>query len=694
MRQRKQTKWGKNYRYIKQTGNHTTDIPLSLPLVKANADDNKILSTTDILGLKNLLVDRNPYQVGGNSVLSSDPKTMFDNEKPSVPRFLKEPEDKYVVKNHPAHLSCSVTSARTADFRCNGKWKSLASSRHYDETDEETGEPYIRVTIDISRNEIESFFAPYTYWCQCVARSGAGETKSRKATVELASLHRNFEHDPIGGRVTVGEEYKLHCAPPHGKPAPTIEWLKNDELLRPAAESNYLITQGGDLIIKTRSIEDSGNYTCVAKNIVTKRRSHTASVRVGVNGGWSDWSEWSACRSRCGLGEKRRIRTCTNPTPLNGGAKCAGSSVQTRDCTRLCPVNGGWTEWSSWSTCSPECVHRRRRTCTRPHPHNSGLVCPGLDIETRNCTNGLCIAAQAGNQHNAPSDNNLVLFSCLFVVLGLLLMAVVSAAIIFKRKRTSFSRSRSGRYNSGRSVRSYSSAPHSTSAQEDFCIIPTKPPNLPENSAIIYPPAYPSYDQNHLQYCHLNGQEKPLEHKKFTYPNDKNCHVYLGQETGEQKYPLVFTGPQQGTSSRDDPYPLNYNHQDSHSRSPVRCKSPSSPTHVDILQSWSHDGSSGDRRLSKDQNGPSDKRVKFIDGKIAPEYDSGFEGESRSSQERLLGQTAPVQPLRVQVPPSWSEGSDTWNAGYSASEQPPPPTELLDEEVDSSAVVNRDKTTT
>ena len=45
---------------------------------------------------------------------------------------------------------------------------------------------------------------------------------------------------------------------------------------------------------------------------------------VPVNGGFS---VFSACSKTCGGGI--RIRTCTNPEPINGGIGCAGESQQT-----------------------------------------------------------------------------------------------------------------------------------------------------------------------------------------------------------------------------------------------------------------------------------------------------------------------------------------------------------------------------
>ena len=50
-----------------------------------------------------------------------------------------------------------------------------------------------------------------------------------------------------------------------------------------------------------------------------------------VAGGWTDWG---VCSKTCGTGTQ--TRTCTNPTPANGGADCTGVLVQ--DCnTQGCP---------------------------------------------------------------------------------------------------------------------------------------------------------------------------------------------------------------------------------------------------------------------------------------------------------------------------------------------------------------------
>ncbi|KAJ7379731.1 hypothetical protein OS493_014137 [Desmophyllum pertusum] len=63
----------------------------------------------------------------------------------------------------------------------------------------------------------------------------------------------------------------------------------------------------------------------------------------GIDGGFTEWSEWSECSVTCGGGVQRRSRTCTNPKPEGNGKTCqeqdAGPADQTNICNpKLCDV--------------------------------------------------------------------------------------------------------------------------------------------------------------------------------------------------------------------------------------------------------------------------------------------------------------------------------------------------------------------
>ena len=49
-----------------------------------------------------------------------------------------------------------------------------------------------------------------------------------------------------------------------------------------------------------------------------------------VDGGWSNWGSWTSCDFDTGT--RKKERQCNNPSPLNGGALCAGNGQESTEC--------------------------------------------------------------------------------------------------------------------------------------------------------------------------------------------------------------------------------------------------------------------------------------------------------------------------------------------------------------------------
>ncbi|XP_042625914.1 netrin receptor UNC5A-like isoform X3 [Cyprinus carpio] len=259
-----------------------------------------------------------------------------------LPHFLLEPDDVYIVKNKPVTLTCRSTPATQIYFKCNSEW--VHQDQHLIERDVDpaTGLPVMQVKIDISRQQVEKIFGLEDYWCQCVAWSTTGTQKSQKAYVRIAYLRKNFEEEPLGKEVALDQEVLLRCHPPEGVPAAEVEWQRNEGLIDPKTDPNFFITVDHNLIIKQARLADTGNYTCVAKNIVARRKSSSATVIVYVDGGWSEWSKWSPCGADCTMW---RSRECTQPTPSTSGKDCQGLDLQSLNCTsEQCPQTASGAE--------------------------------------------------------------------------------------------------------------------------------------------------------------------------------------------------------------------------------------------------------------------------------------------------------------------------------------------------------------
>lgn len=311
----------------------------------------------------------------------------------TLPVFLEEPRDTYTFKNKPATLHCRAAHALKVYFKCSGGRLDTDSgdrATQYEFVDPQTGVRNVEASVNITRDTVEEFFGKDKFKCECYAwTSGDQKIKSQPAFIEYSYLKKHFEESPISQTVEAGRTVTMICQAPDGVPPPQVTWLKNNLPLE--ADGVSVTADEGRLTITQVHLQDAGNYTCVAENIANRRLSETALLVVNVKGGWSTWSPWSECSSRCGRGTQRRTRVCNNPAPQNGGALCPGPATEEQRCTGSCQgVDGRWSAWSSWSSCGPDCRHHKRRTCDNPPPSADGRDCVGKDYMSANCTGDMC----------------------------------------------------------------------------------------------------------------------------------------------------------------------------------------------------------------------------------------------------------------------------------------------------------------
>ncbi|XP_028823701.1 hemicentin-1 isoform X1 [Denticeps clupeoides] len=218
----------------------------------------------------------------------------------------------------------------------------------------------------------------------CVATNDAGVVE-RSVTLTL-QRPPTISLEPVEMVVDAGTTVVLNCQA-SGEPAPAIEWSRQG---RPVwAGEHATLLANGSLRLASAQKEDTGDYECVARNLMGSVLVRVP-LTVRVHGGFSAWMDWGACSVTCGVGVQRRLRHCNNPLPANGGRDCAGTDTDARNCHgRPCPVDGNWSEWSSWEECSRTCGRgnkTRVRTCNAPPAQHGGRPCEGQAVAAIMCS--------------------------------------------------------------------------------------------------------------------------------------------------------------------------------------------------------------------------------------------------------------------------------------------------------------------
>ncbi|XP_066283021.1 SCO-spondin-like [Branchiostoma lanceolatum] len=125
---------------------------------------------------------------------------------------------------------------------------------------------------------------------------------------------------------------------------------------------------------------------------------------------YGSWGLWSACSLSCGLGTKERVRDVLQVAQLGGIACNENALTDSETCyVQPCPLDGGWADWSSWTECDVSCdggIQTRWRTCTNPTPKDGGQGCHGDWMETNSCNTVPCelMACPEGKVYISEED--------------------------------------------------------------------------------------------------------------------------------------------------------------------------------------------------------------------------------------------------------------------------------------------------
>ncbi|KAL5251916.1 hypothetical protein ACHWQZ_G014899 [Mnemiopsis leidyi] len=220
-------------------------------------------------------------------------------------------------------------------------------------------------------------------WSECSAECGPGtQTRSRSCS-NPAPANGGAECEGKGSEV---KECLLKECPIDGGWSDFGDWSECSAECGPGTQT------------RSRSCSNpapaNGGAECEGKGSEVKE---CLLKECPIDGGWSDFGDWSECSAECGPGTQTRSRSCSNPAPANGGAECEGKGSEVKECLlKECPIDGGWSDFGDWSECSAECgpgTQTRSRSCSNPAPANGGAECDGDVSEVKECQQKECQTA-------------------------------------------------------------------------------------------------------------------------------------------------------------------------------------------------------------------------------------------------------------------------------------------------------------
>ncbi|KAJ8037143.1 Coadhesin [Holothuria leucospilota] len=223
-------------------------------------------------------------------------------------------------------------------------------------------------------------WSEWSDWTECTALCGNGTRYRLRACDNPTPIGEGNECEGEGHENEACRHWENFCDP-----------NKNQEYSEWDEWSHCSRTCKGGFQIRGRTC--LGELDC--NGAFHDRKACNLEKLCPVDGGWSEWSQWSVCSQTCGEGTSDRHRVCNKPYPQFGGLPCEGKSQQIQDCNRLdCPANiTYWGDWNSWSVCSDECgggTQQRTRECFLGTEKRSLAECGGEFEQTSVCNFQQC----------------------------------------------------------------------------------------------------------------------------------------------------------------------------------------------------------------------------------------------------------------------------------------------------------------
>ena len=235
---------------------------------------------------------------------------------------------------------------------------------------------------------VDGGYTSWSSWSKCTKTCGGGTCTRIRTCTKPSPAHGGKSCASIGPKIVTKSCGTKPC-PVNGGLSNWSSWSKCSVTCGSGSQERHRTCTNPSPAHGGKGCSNLGGFKEVMK---------CNNKPCAVNGGLSEWGSWQKCSKSCGGGTQSRIRSCTNPAPAYGGKDCAdlGVNKESQKCNNQpCAVDGGLSEWSSWEQCSKSCgggTQVRHRTCTNPTPANGGKDCSNLGVfkETQRCGNKPC----------------------------------------------------------------------------------------------------------------------------------------------------------------------------------------------------------------------------------------------------------------------------------------------------------------